>query len=234
MNEQDWIEAYSELVRDGELDVVKADEKKPLSAVIDEYAVFPPEALFMGLAEDGLPLLLNLHDPVPGALLLIGEDDCDKTGFLRMIAHAIGLMHPPADVQFGVLTRNPEEWEGTKKIANNVGIFPVYDTYADNFILAMASWANGRSNAKQSVVLLLDGLENIGAFDFETRQNLRWLFLKGASRRVWTIASIDRDKVPSQEAWVDAFPTHIYGIGGGEFMTKEAGKFIKFWSPAVG
>ncbi len=37
-----------------------------LRSVIANASPLPQEALFLGLAEDGLPVLLNLYDPIPG------------------------------------------------------------------------------------------------------------------------------------------------------------------------
>jgi hypothetical protein len=36
-----------------------------ISEVLNEFGPMPPEALFLGVASDGLPVLLNLHDPIP-------------------------------------------------------------------------------------------------------------------------------------------------------------------------
>ena len=42
----------------------------PLSEVLAEFGPMPEEAMFLGVASDGLPVLLNLHDPVPGPILI--------------------------------------------------------------------------------------------------------------------------------------------------------------------
>ena len=70
----------------------------------------PREALLLGLASDGLPVLLNLHDPHPGPLLVAADPGAGKTALLQMIAQAATEMHTPGDVQFGVVTNYPDEW----------------------------------------------------------------------------------------------------------------------------
>ena len=82
----------------------------PLKEVISSAAPLPQEALFLGLAEDGLPVLLNLYDPVPGPLLLIGDQASGKTALMQTIATAIGLLHSPSEVEYGVITDHPEDW----------------------------------------------------------------------------------------------------------------------------
>ena len=39
-----------------------------LGEVLTGYAPMPPAALFLGVASDDLPVLLNLHDPIPGPI----------------------------------------------------------------------------------------------------------------------------------------------------------------------
>ena len=48
----------------------------------------PREALFLEIADDGLPILLNLHDPVPGPLLISADQSAGKTSFLN-ISHTL-------------------------------------------------------------------------------------------------------------------------------------------------
>ena len=58
----------------------------PLNEVLAEFGPMPPEALFLGVASDGLPVLLNLHDPIPGPSLITGDAGTGKTGLLQTIA----------------------------------------------------------------------------------------------------------------------------------------------------
>ena len=50
-----------------------------LKSVIADASPLPHTALFLGLAEDGLPVLLDLHDPIPGPILVIADKDSGKT-----------------------------------------------------------------------------------------------------------------------------------------------------------
>jgi len=141
------MEALAELKP--ELDAERARQVKPtpalpsLNEVLADYGPMPPEALFLGVASDGLPVLLNLHDPVPGPILISADPGAGKTALLQTIALATGKMHQPDNVQFGVLTNHPDEWSGMENIPNNVGVFPLYNQSAEDFILSLASWRMG-------------------------------------------------------------------------------------------
>jgi len=224
----------------------------PLSEVIAEFGPMPQEALFLGVASDGLPVLLNLHDPVPGPILISGDAGTGKTGLLQTIASAAAKMHQPEDLQFGVLTSHPDEWNGLEEIPNNVGVFPLYHRSADDFILSLASWAHGNKTSQQSVLLLLDDLEAATNLDFDTKQNLRWLFLRGPARRVWPITTLNPNRMEGIAPWLDAFHTRILGPmenashvrnfaaenaaldslnTGTQFALREGDHWLRFWRP---
>jgi hypothetical protein len=225
-----------------------------LSEVLAEHGPMPAEALFLGVASDGLPVLLNLHDPVPGPILITADPGSGKTALLQMIALAAGKMHQPDELQFGVLTNHPDEWNGVEDIPNNVGIFPIYDTASEDFILSLASWAHGNKSSQQSVLLLLDDLEAASNLDFDARQNLRWLFLRGPARRVWPIITLNPNRMENISPWLDAFRTRIFGsmenpqhvqrLGaenaeldsldiGSHFTLREGDHWLQFWIPSI-
>src|SRR5688572_7078336 len=110
-----------------------------LNEVLTQYGPMPPAALFLGIASDDLPVLLNLHDSHPGPILIAADPGAGKTALLQNVALAAGQMHHPEDLQFGVLTNHPDEWSGIENIPNNVGLFPLYNQWAEDFILSLAS-----------------------------------------------------------------------------------------------
>jgi hypothetical protein len=225
-----------------------------LSDVLAEFGPMPAEALFLGVASDGLPVLLNLHDPVPGPLLIVGDSGAGKTAFLRNIAWAAGKMHQPEELQFGIVTNHPDEWSGLNDIPNNVGTFPLFAKSSEDFILSLASWAHGNKTSRQSVLLLFDDLEAVSNLDFDAVQNLRWLLLRGPARRVWPIITMNPQHTQNLAPWLEAFRTRILGniqdtghtrrldaesadlaslITGSEFAMREGNNWLRFWIPPL-
>jgi hypothetical protein len=252
------MEALAELKP--ELDAERARQVKPtptlpsLNEVLADYGPMPHEALFLGVAFDGLPVLLNLHDPVPGPILVTADPGSGKTALIQMIALATGKMHQPDNVQFGVLTNHPDEWSGMETIPNNVGIFPLYNQSSEDFILSLASWAHGNKSSQQSVLLLLDDLEAASNLDFDARQNLRWLLLRGPARRVWPIITLNPSRMENILPWLDAFRTRVFGTvqnqkqisqldavsaeleslnSGSHFTLQEGDHWLRFWLPSI-
>jgi len=248
------LEALAELKP--EIDLTRRSQPVPglplLSDVLTEFGPMPEEALFLGVASDGLPMLLNLHDPVPGPILISGDAGTGKTGLLQIIASAAGKMHQPEGLQFGALTNHPDEWSGLEGIPNNVGVFPLYHKSAEDFILSLASWAHGNKSSQQSVLLFLDDLEAATNLDFDAKQNLRWLFLRGPARRVWPIITLNPNRMESITPWLEAFHTrifapiqntgHVRDLGaetagldslnvGTQFALREGDHWLRFWIP---
>jgi hypothetical protein len=225
----------------------------PLSDVLTEFGPMPNEALFLGVASDGLPVLLNLHDPVPGPILISGDAGTGKTALLQNIAKAAGKMHQPHDLQFGVLTSHPDEWSGMESVSNNVGVFPLYHKSAEDFIVSLSAWAHGNKTSQQTVLLLLDDLDAATNLDFNAKQDLRWLFLRGPARRVWPFTTMNPNRMENISPWLDAFHTRIFGSiqnnllvrdldaenadldslnTGTQFALREGDHWLRFWIPS--
>lgn len=215
----------------------------------------PPEALFLGIADDALPILLNLRNPVPGPLLVAADEGGGKTAFLQLVARGIAELHEPGDTQFGVITATPEEWEGFGEFPNCAGIFPVDQKRAENFILSLGEWAHA-NKSRRSVVLLMDDLNQMETFDHDAKDTLRWLLLRGPARHVWPILSVNSQKAfeVNTVPILDLFRTRIYGrindpshaealtmanvdfstlIRGSQFAIREGSQYIRFWIPRL-
>jgi DNA helicase HerA-like ATPase len=226
-----------------------------LDRILAQIGPLPREALFLGMAEDGLPVLLNMRDPAPGPILVIGDAGSGKTAFLKNIVRALALTHDPAEVQFGVITAHIEEWENEKSSPQRVAIFSAHETGAEELLLSLAAWAHNNKNNKQTVLLLMDDLEAVSTFDFDALQNLRWLLQHGPSRRVWPILTLNAERYGKVISWIPGFRTRVFGrikniqtaaaLGGDsssrldelqagrQFSLRENGEWLRFWSPGV-
>ena len=187
-----------------------------LSDVLNELGPIPSEALFLGVASDGLPVLLNLYDAHPGPILTAGDAGSGKTAFLQLIAHAVAQTHGPDDVQFGVLTNYAEEWESLEEMPHRAGVFPVGHRSTQGFIQSLAAWAHSNKNSHQCMLLLVDDLESVASLELESLQDLRWLLLRGPARRVWPIVTLNAARYGQVLSWLQNFRTRIFGhVGNG-------------------
>ena len=225
-----------------------------LSEILEEIGPIPREALLLGMASDGLPILLNLYDSHPGPILVIGDAGAGKTGFLQTVARSAIQTHDANDLQYGVITNQPDEWESVEATPHSVGVFPVNHRNAQDLILSLASWAHTNKNTRQSVLLLVDDLEQVASLESDVVQNFRWLLLRGPSRRVWPIITLSTEKYEQVLSWLQNFRTRIFGritdehiaeaLGGDkasaldqleariQFSLPENGNWLRFWLPS--
>ena len=225
-----------------------------LSGVLSEIGPLPREALFLGIAFDGLPVLLNLRDSLPGPVLITGDVGTGKTEFLQMIAHSVQQTHGGEEVQLAVLTNRPEEWENVPTTPQVVGVFSVQDQATQHLLLSLASWAHA-NKSRQSVLLLVDDLEAIAKLGMEALQSFRWLLLRGPAHRAWPIVTMNAERYGQVLAWIPMFRTRIFGriekrqiaeaLGadqvatleqleaGIQFSLLENGNWIRLWLPKL-
>lgn len=226
-----------------------------LKEVLAATAPHPRAALFLGLAEDGLAVLLNLYDPLPGPLLITGDPTCGKTNLLQVIARAAELMHTPAEVEYGIVTPYPDEWHQFHDRQNSAGIYSTHDTSAQEFLYSLVSWAHNNKGEQQAVLLLIDDLESALKLSDEAVQNLRWLLLRGASRRVWPIVTMNAGRAKHLGVWLGFFRTRFFGriqnprdaalvtswpnsptdalIPGSQFAMRAGNNWLNFWVPTM-
>jgi hypothetical protein len=226
-----------------------------LKAVIADISPLPSTALFLGLAEDGLPVLLDLFDPIPGPILVIADQASGKTALLKMIARAVELLHIPSDVQSGIITQYPDEWNFFNGSQSTVGVYTTQENNTPELLQSLVTWAHNNKGEKQSILLLIDDLEAVTKLDQPTEQNLRWLLLRGPSRRVWPIVTINANRTHNMETWLDFFRTRVFGhtqdsqdshfiakdpnktfddlTAGSQFTMREGNNWLNFWTPEI-
>jgi len=224
-----------------------------LADSLSHLGPLPREALLLGLASDGLPVLLNLHAAHPGPLLVAADPGAGKTALLQIISQAATMMHTPDEVQFGVITNHPDEWGHLTDLEHCLGIFPTYHNAAEDFLRSLSGWAHDNQGSQLSMLLLIDDLESMNDLDFDIRQTLRWLLLRGPARRVWPIITMNAKRVEQVEDWLEAFRTRIFGqikdehtirqLCGNDdaplrtlqpdlqFALREGNSWLKFWIP---
>ncbi len=171
---------------------------------------YPPGSLLLGLAEDGLPIMLDLYDPVAGPLLVAGDRASGKTTLLKSLARASDLQDP-GEIQFGVITPFPEEWEDLENLSNCLGIWPAYHPSASDFLSQVISWADSLVKTRQVLLIMVDGFDLLNAGDTQIRHSLRWLFMYGPERQAWPIVSVNPGRINHLDNWVDHFQTRILG-----------------------
>ena len=225
-----------------------------LSSVLQDYTPLPNEALFLGVANDGLPVLLNLQDPVPGPVLITGDPESGKTKLLQIMARAIERRHDPENIRFAVVTDNMKGWETFDQSPNCEGILSFNQPLTTNYLESLVDWAHNNKHDKQFILLLVDGLEEL-ILDRGIHQIFRWLLLRGPARRIWPFITLDAVRSQAVSPWLESFRTRLCGrimdekniqqltgstntffhnlIAGSQFTMRENKDWLPFWLPEL-
>jgi hypothetical protein len=223
-----------------------------LENVLAKFMPLPKDGLFLGVASDGLPVLLNLSDPRPGALLLLGDSQTGKTDFLQGVACAASTTHSPNHLRFAVVTTHRQEWEEWESTPHCLGVWEASDTSLRDLLFDLSERVQ-LSGSHETLLLLVDDLQSLANLDSETQENLHWLLANGSSGRVWTIATLNADQASGLHLWVRDFGTRIYGriadpvladrltpmpganlrtlFSGAQFCIREKSHWLRFWLP---
>jgi hypothetical protein len=223
-----------------------------LENVLAKFMPLPKDGLFLGVASDGLPVLLNLSDPRPGALLLLGDSQTGKTDFLQGVACAASTTHSPNHLRYAVVTTHRQEWEEWESTPHCLGVWEASDTSLRDLLFDLSERVQ-LSGSHETLLLLVDDLQSLANLDSETQENLHWLLENGSSGRVWTIATINADQASGLPLWVRDFGTRIYGriadpvladrltpmpganlrtlFSGAQFCIREKSHWLRFWLP---
>jgi hypothetical protein len=225
-----------------------------LSDVLTRLAPLPAGGIFFGMAGDGLPLLLNVFDPSPGAIVILGDSGAGKTDFLRLTARGTMSSHPSPIVDFVAITPNRQEWVGLDSQPNCLGVWESYDERLADLLFDLTQRAQ-KAIRKRPILLLIDDLSQLGHLDREVVEMLYWLLQNGPAGRIWPIVTLNAAYARELPNWMMVFPTRILGyvrepslgrelahhpgvnlntlLPGGQFCMRENGSWLRFWLPSI-
>ena len=252
------LQSYQEILSNlhqGEAPFPVPDRFIAYKMLAGQVATLSGGSLMIGLAEDGLPLLLDLYNPTPGPLLIAGDGGSGKTAFLKALARASNIQNP-GEIQFGVVTPFPEEWKAHEVLPNCMGIWPAYHSASRAFLSQLISWGDILSKSRQAVLVFFDGLELLTPVGSQIRYDLRWLLLYGPERHIWPVVTVNPGRLPRLETSLEPFQTRILGqvkchqtarllmndphislaglVPGRQFGLSRPGSLVKFWLPPIG
>lgn len=234
-------------------DVDPAPALPKLSDVLAEISPLPRGSAFLGMANDGLPVLLNLLDPLPGPILIAGDKGSGKTKLLQIISQSIAHVPASHNIRYVALTNYSDEWSRLQSL-NCEGILPITDSESARYLSGLVEWAHRKQSNQQIVVLLIDDFEALLSSN-EIRQYLRWLLLRGPSSQVWPFITLNSERSESLSSWLGAFRTRLFGyledlqkseilngatenlfhelIPGSQFAMREGKSWLPFWIPQL-
>ena len=245
--------AQEALIQEGE---TQDDRPPSIQRIIDQTGPFSPGSLILGSCEDGLPFILDLANPAPGALLISGDNDSGKTRLLHSILRSAETLNSPAQVSFSLLVGDPDEYTDLSQSPNCQEMLDLKDRSVDDLILALDAAVEQRryGNARgPSLILAIDDLASFLHYSSDESAHMLHTILKhGPRSRIWTFATLrSADANQIDERLIFAFRTRLVGqildsglatylandpesgagnlVSGSQFCVPFGEDWIRFW-----
>lgn len=230
-----------------------------LMQVLEEAGPLLSGTIFLGLTEDGAPLLHDLFpaeggEAAAGPLLVMGDARSGKTAFLQNLVASLDASSDSGDILFGVLTPRLAEWEAFEALPSSLGIWPGRPASMGRLLGQMCAWAES-PRRQAGVILLIDGLEMVTEAGADIRRDLRHLLLYGPERGIWPVATLRASQAGAMRTWLDYFTGRVYArvasaplaeyltddpearlddlLPGVQYLLELPDGWLKFWIPAL-
>jgi hypothetical protein len=167
----------------------------------------PPRGVLFGVASEGLPVMLDVWNPLPGPVLVMGDIGTGKTDFLRFVAAAAARTHSPDELQFCALTPRPDEWEGFERLRHCFGIVGSGNGAARHALGELVTYLHD-DPAPNPVLLLVDDPTCLDAAALDL---FHWLLLNGPAARLWPLVTLNAELAMELPSWLAVFRTRIFG-----------------------
>lgn len=231
-----------------------------LSEQLVEYSPLPAYSVFLGACEDQLPVLLDLTNPEPGAVLLVGDPGSGKNKLMDSVLKSACALNPPRRLRFCKISAHPDHLRGLSVYPHSYRLAAVRDPEVVDIIQELVETADHRritGSLSGSIVLFIDDLAAlVSSLDEEQTNMLLWLIQNGAQARIWVFSGLNpRQSASVQPSLINSFSTWLLGytdplkcgpsipheivqagerlIAGAQFAAYFESKWIPFWIPAA-
>lgn len=184
----------------------------------NKIGTLPREAIFLGVAEDGLPVLFNTADKSSPNIMVWDKTPKQGLRLLKVIADYLLHSHQGNRVEFLVLTRFPEDWGELNKYGMGyngdtscIGIIPFYSDLASRFIGHLCSWIENQNIAKNPIIILIDGIENVNHSSDKFQECFTKILFTGRMRSIYVVGTSKMKYYEEIKFWLRGFQHDIQG-----------------------
>ena len=199
-----------------DIQAIKVSLPISLGQLLDQSGKLPLHSLVLGVCDDGLPFLLDLTNPAPGALLICGDAGVGKTGLVLSILDSAARLNTAAQLELSVIATDIDPFMYLAKFEHCQEIFTSEEDVTGELIGELADIAEQRRRQRPeepAILLVIDDLAAcLEQLDQDAFNRLYWLIRHGPRSRVWTIATLPMERAREIEPrFLSAFRTRLFG-----------------------
>jgi len=187
-----------------------------LTSILHEFGPFPAYSMVIGQCVDGLPFMLGLDNPRPGALLIVGEHSPAKEAILSTMSRSACRINHPEEVCWSVISSSPHRYRKLVDSPHCQAVISPYERAAGSLVVELASIIEQRRFGREgggTHVLMIDNFQSFIPMlsDYSVYLNLKTLITKGPSVGIWPLISAKPDDAYSEQGHLlRSFGTFIF------------------------
>lgn len=185
-----------------------------LEKYFHSHSPLPAYSIFLGLCDDGIPLVWDLTDTNSGSFLIAGDDDASNYKVLSSLLTAAYCFNNSREINIHLISHHLEDFSRLLKTPHlNLCLKPS-QTKTSIAIEELVNLGEQRRMEESLIpfhIVAIDGLDSvIQSADRHIRKLLTWLIEKGSEVGIYIVATIESSHItPNYSPILDCFPSRI-------------------------
>lgn len=216
-------------------------KEKTLSEVCEEILPIPNFSVLIGMAEDHLPILLDVSNPKSPNLIVWDSVMGQGIGIIRTAIGFVSRYRKQNKTEFVVISDRIEDFSelnenGLGTFSNNecVAVVPFWSEISEKVIFGLSEWCSSGRVSRNGIILFVDGIENLEGMSNEVRREFIEVVLRGRRHGIFTIVTAKMEDKERLSAWIGMFQKEIFGMENMSWFDVRDGKsVIMFFVPKI-
>jgi hypothetical protein len=170
-----------------------------LETLLAEQENIPAYSMLMGICDDGLPLVLDLTDPVAGSMLIVGDDEFYNTNLLHTLITSVTSTNTDKEINFHLISPFVNQIVTFQQDTHyKLGFEPQHPDchiIVEEFNRLVKSRQKGESIVPIHILAIDNFDQLIANFSKDAIADLEWLIKNGPSCGVWVFATTSSEQM---------------------------------------
>lgn len=171
----------------------------PLEKYFESCSPLPAYSVFLGLCDDGVPLIFDLTDSNSGSFLIAGDDDASNYRILSSLLTAAYCFNSAREINIHLISPQLEDFSRLLKTAHlNLCLKPqqIETSIAIEEIVNLGVKRRTGESLIPYHLVAIDGLDSLlQNADLQLRKLLAWLIENGPEVGIFVIATIESSRI---------------------------------------